>query len=117
MVDANKLEKEILKQLQLVQGKQDASVIWWQTHLQQRLGVVVDWAEVESAVKRLRAEGIVLLVKYDRQLGGWYEYRGNELVRVDSRFFGYGSFETRITDEGRRFWDVPRAPIGFQIPA
>ena len=77
--------------------------------------MVVDWAEIESAVKRLRADGVVRLAKYDRHLGGWYEYRGSEPVAVDSRFFGHSSFEIRITDQGRRFWDVPRTPIGFQF--
>jgi hypothetical protein len=96
---------------------QDASVIWWQTHLQPRLGVLPDWAEVESAVKRLRAAGLVRLEKYNPQLGRLYEYRGDETDAFDSWFFGYASFETRITDQGRRFWDVPRTPIGFQITA
>jgi hypothetical protein len=90
-------------------------VIWWQTHFQERLGVLLDWDEVESALKRLRGEGIVRLVKCDSELGGWYEYQGHEHPAVESRFFGYASFETRITDVGRRFWDVPRTPIGFKM--
>jgi hypothetical protein len=117
MVDTNKLDKAILNHLYAAKGVQDASVIWWQTHLQLLLGVLPDWAEIESALKRLRAEGIVRLVKYDRELGGWCEYRGDEHPAVDSRFFGFASFETRITDKGRRFWDAPRTPIGFQMPA
>jgi hypothetical protein len=57
----------------------------------------------------------VRLVKCDSELGGWYEYQGHEHPAVESRFFGYASFETRITDVGRRFWDVPRTPIGFKM--
>ena len=84
--------------------------------MQEQIGELPDYGEVRSAVKRLQADGVVHLKKYSEQLGGLYEYRGDG-TDDDHWFFGFATFETGITDHGRRYWDVPRAPIGFRKPA
>jgi hypothetical protein len=114
---ADKLDREILKHLRGVNGAQDASIGQWLNVLQERSGEWADYAEVESAMKRLRADGIVRLMKYHPELNRLYEYHGNEGDAFDRWFFGFASFEVRITDQGRRYWNVPRGKIGFQQSA
>jgi len=116
VINTDKLDKAILKHLRLVDGKQDASTIWWLSRLQEQIGVLPDYAEIVSAMKRLRADGTVCLQKYIDERDGLYEYRGDESDADDHEFFGFATFEVRITDEGRRVWNVPRNPIGFQRP-
>ncbi len=114
MTDTHKLETAILKQLTKMNGKREGlSSINWATLLQPELGWV-DPAEVESAMKRFSCDGIVLLTKYDEKLGGRHEYRLDDGPAVEKQFFGFGSFDVVITDQGRRFLNPPRGPIGFQ---
>lgn len=114
MIDTGKLDTAILKRLRVMNGEQRGlSTINWSTVLREELGYV-DPAEVESAMKRLCADGIVRLVKHDDELGGTYEYRLNDGLVIEKRFFGYGSFDVLITDHGRRFLNVPGGKIGFQ---
>jgi hypothetical protein len=117
MIDTDKLENAILKHLRTVTGRQDASTIWWLSRLQEQIGELPDYAEVVSAMKRLRADGTVRLKKYFAEIDGLYEYRGDESDFEDQHFFEFASFEVMITDQGRRLWNSPRTPIGFQRPS
>jgi hypothetical protein len=60
-IDAEKLDKAILAQIRRANGEQDWNVSSWQVHLQTELGARPDDAEVVSAMKRLRADGLVRL--------------------------------------------------------
>jgi len=120
MIDTGKLDAAILKRLSIMNGEQKGlSTINWATLLQQQEKEfrTVDPAEVESAMKRLRADGLVRLTKYDEELGGRHEYRLDDSAAIERRFFGFSSFDVLITDEGRRFLNVPRGRIGFQQTA
>ena len=116
MIDTDKLDNAILKHLHLVNGRQDASTIWWLSRLQDQIGELPDYAEVVSAMKRLQADGVVRLRKYINEHGGLYEYSGSESDLDDHQFFGFASFEVMVTDQGRRLWNVPSSQIGFQRP-
>jgi hypothetical protein len=89
----------------------------WSVLLQQELGTFVGPAEVQSAMKRLCADGIIRLKKYDEKLDGMYEYRWDDTPAIETQFFGFCSFDVLITDQGRRFLNVPVGRIGFQQPA
>ncbi len=117
MIDTERLDTAILKRLRLMNGEQKShSTNNWSVLLQPDLGVV-DPAEIQSAMKRLCADGIVRLRKYDEKLGGVYEYPPDDSSAIETQFFGWGSFDVLITDQGRRFLNVPVGRIGFQQPA
>lgn len=113
MIDAGKLDKAILAQIRRANGAQDWNIGSWQVHVQQELGTLPDHAEVVSAMKQLRADGLIRLKKYSKEYGG--EYSGIEAD--DWWFFGYYTFRASITDEGRKFWNVSTRPLGFQVSA
>lgn len=112
-IDTEKLDKAILAQIRRADGAQEWSVTSWQVHVQAEVGALPDHAEVVSAMKRLRADGLIRLRKNSKEYGG--EYSGNEAD--DWWFFGYYTFQASITDQGRRFWNVAVRPLGFQMPA
>lgn len=117
MIDTEKLETAILKRLRIMNGEQKShSTNNWAVLLQPELGVV-DPAEIQSAMKRLCADGIVRLKKYDEKLGGTFEYHLDVSPAIEGRFFGFGCFDVLITDQGRRFLNVSSGRIGFQQPA
>jgi hypothetical protein len=113
MIYTEKLDKAILALIRNGKGAQDWNVPNWQIQLQVELGRLPDWDEVVSAMKRLRADGIIRLKKYSKEYGG--EYSGNEAD--DWWFFGYYTFRASITDLGRMFWNVSTRPLGFQRSA
>ncbi len=65
-------------------------------------------AELLSAFKRLRKQGIIRLTKPDSQLYHASEYSGKEAD--DTAFFFTGAFNASATDEGRSHWDRSEAP-------
>jgi hypothetical protein len=117
MIDTEKLDTAILKRLRIMNGEQKGhSTNNWSVLLQPELGLV-DPAEIQSAMKRLCADGIARLKKWDEKLGGAYEYRPDDSPAIENQFFGFGAFDVLITDQGRRFLNVPGGRIGFQQPA
>jgi hypothetical protein len=114
MIDTEKLRTAILKRLRMINGEQKGlNTNNWDVLLRPELGVV-DLAEIQSAMKRLCADGIVRLIKYDKELGGEYEYHPDDSPAIEGPFFGFGSFDVLISDQGRRFLNVPGGRIGFQ---
>lgn len=65
-------------------------------------------ADLLSAFKRLRKQGILRLTKPDSQSYHASEYSGKEAD--DMAFFFTGFFNASITDEGRSYWDRAEAP-------
>jgi hypothetical protein len=117
MIDTEKLDTAIMKRLSIMNGDQKGlNTNNWDVLLRPELGVV-DLAEIQSAMKRLCADGIVRLRKYDEKLGGDYEYRPDGSPAIENQFFGFGSFDVLITDQGRRFLSVRGGQIGFKQPA
>jgi hypothetical protein len=112
VLNADRLDRAILAQLRRANGSWDVNVPYWMTHIQKELGTVPDYAEIVSAMKRLFAEGLVDLRKHSKEYPGTYSG-----PQDDWWFFGYYTFEVSITDQGRRFWNVATAPIGFERPA
>lgn len=114
MIDTGKLDTAILKRLRMMNGEQKGqNTSNWSVLLIDELGTFVDPVEVKSAMKRLCADGTVRLKKYDEKLDGVYEYRWDDSPAIENQFFGFGSFDVWISDQGRRFLNVPVGRIGF----
>lgn len=110
MVDTEKLDKAILALLRNGNGVEEWNINRWRVELHKEFHLLPDWDELVSAMKRLRADGIIHLKKCCKEYPS--EHTGDA---DDWWFFGHYAFRVSITDEGRKFWNVSVAPIGFQM--
>jgi DNA-binding transcriptional ArsR family regulator len=103
-ISAEKLEVAILAILRHHKGKLEVSMngqYGWLDLVREHLGEILDPLKIESALKRLRSDGIVCLTQYNPDLGVRFEYRAGE--SDDRVFFRRWNFEVAITEEGRGY--------------
>ncbi len=112
-IPADKLDAALLAILRGYNGRNEVAmngIFGWCDLVNNHLGEIVDPLDAESALRRLRDIGHVRLRKYDPEQNVRHEYVNDEPL-------GSSKLEVTITDEGRRYWDVPRRLVGFQKPA
>ena len=120
MLKSQRMELEILQDALTVHDPAGRPTTLPQLYTTLSPAVACSHAELVDAMKRLHAEQLLRLRKWDNRAAAFLEYQGDY---SDEEFFYRGDFRLLVTPHGRTYYErlsaeaedepKPRRPIGF----